>query len=945
MTSKTGKYKIESKKDLITNIEKLKLKPELLAEALPNWLGLLSGPKINSFTPIEGRAGTKVTITGANFSETRDENKVQIGGELAYVLASSKTELTVISSMKSTTGQLTVDVESKSALGPVDFTVLGYPVAGAGEDGPPVFFEGSEGPSQGVDPIGTIKSLIVICRAGDTLPADPDAIKTAVEAEFDQAIDYFDEVSYGRTDLELDYTDWVDLSGNYTDYVDGSINNFSNPEGLTRIVAEAAQGAVDQGLDLDDYIFMGVVMYLDGGFVRAWGGWSQSNFSYNDNGLNINITTSNAIGLTTIGDNADWGRFSHELSHSLVDAGAVLGEDIYSSDLIDPSTASASRFDLMGNHDSHPCFSGHFMRQLGYYDSSNIVELDWDRNAFQQTFQLVEHGTTENSSSSRKHLIQINVGGGVFYYVEVRKLNDSASLHFDTQIPVSGPNDGGVLVTKVFTDQVNLNHEMRFLTLLHDVSTQETGIVIDDPERALNIRVGNAVSTNPLVYEVEVAWAQVIADDVNGSFDLRLSQASKPWISDDLWVDRQAWGITPDTDGNGNIVASLEKPRPGEINRFYGQVFNSGPDDASNVKMTFYAISPPGIGDNGAWAPIGNKTIPNVPSGTALDTFVNWTPLVGEHTCLKVHASQQLGEITGSNNMAQENVFHFAPSASSPPDPVKMSVAIRNPLDEDVAIPVHITGVPRGYVVYLPHSWYYLSAKGQRIVDFLVIPHHDIEYYRERKMATSAKIEIKGYVPHSYSKSIEITDVPAFTHLPIGGVEVNVTPKYRTEIEIKKNPRKSGISITGRLTRPLGGQKITVHVHQVQGLTVHADVMTDSKGAFSLCINPSKMKNNKETAWSGRETKDIKGIFEIFAETFDSIDMAYARSNVVYYDFAKEKISVDNSDSNTGKIKRPRNRFVKELNLSLNKEDATKKKRQTKSTTPVQKKKPVPAAP
>jgi hypothetical protein len=31
---------------------------------------------------------------------------------------------------------------------------------------------------------------------------------------------------------------------------------------------------------------------------------------------------------------------------------------------------------------------------------------------------------------------------------------------------------------------------------------------------------------------------------------------------------------------------------------------------------------------------------------------VNWVPLVGEHTCLKVAISQQLGEATGGNNSA-----------------------------------------------------------------------------------------------------------------------------------------------------------------------------------------------------------------------------------------------------------------------------------------------------
>jgi hypothetical protein len=35
---------------------------------------------------------------------------------------------------------------------------------------------------------------------------------------------------------------------------------------------------------------------------------------------------------------------------------------------------------------------------------------------------------------------------------------------------------------------------------------------------------------------VTVEWAQTIADDPAGTFDLRLTQASVPWVSDDIWA-------------------------------------------------------------------------------------------------------------------------------------------------------------------------------------------------------------------------------------------------------------------------------------------------------------------------------------------------------------------------------------------------------------------------
>ena len=48
-----------------------------------------------------------------------------------------------------------------------------------------------------------------------------------------------------------------------------------------------------------------------------------------------------------------------------------------------------------------------------------------------------------------------------------------------------------------------------------------------------------------------------------------------------------------------------------------------------------------------------------------MDVFCNWVPVVDKHTCLRVFASQQLGEISGDNNGAQENIFDFQAAAQS----------------------------------------------------------------------------------------------------------------------------------------------------------------------------------------------------------------------------------------------------------------------------------------
>jgi len=876
-------------------------------ERLRQLLAAEMGPRIDGFSPLAGQPGVMLTINGANFQNVRTANTVTVGGKDAYVLEATPTMLKVITSLETTSGPVKVTADGKTGTGPVNFERLPPPNAGDGEDGPPIFFAGAGNPpTAGIDAHGTPKVLVAITFATDKVPASNATLRNNVKAEFDKAKEYYHQVSYGATELQIDYTTAIALTGAFDDYVDASIDNISNPGGLDRICAEAAQGAVDQGFDLDDYQFMMVVLFLDGGFIRAWGNFDKSNFAYNDGTTNINISTSHPVMLVAIGDSANYGRVAHELGHGFVDAGAVLGEDVYRSDLIDPTNATAQDFELMGNHDTHPAFSGHFMKQLDYYSSTNVLELEWDRNPFSQSHVLVAHGTTQNANSGRRHLIRIRVGNGVFYYVEVRQRMDPATSRFDTQIPVPAGEPGGVIVTKVFTDQVNVNQEMRFVSLLHDPETQSQGAIIEDPARALRITVGSTVSANPLTMNVTVEWAQTIADDPAGTFDLRLTQASVPWVSDDIWVDRQPWGVTNETDGDGHIVATREKPRPGEINHLFGQVYNSGPQDVTNVRLTFYAITPPGVGDNGAWAPIGLRTLANCPANTMTSDSVNWTPTVGEHTCLKVYASPQFGEITAGNNQAQENVFYFAPAAHSPPEPVRMKIAIRNPLDEPAAIPVAIHGVPAGYAVHLPHSWYLLPAKGERIVELVILPYLDLKAYlglepiyipstagkkqddrRAKLRFRTATIDVKGYVPRMYSESLPVTDIPGFTHLPIGGIRAAVTPKRGVDIKAEPDRRKPDtIAVRGWIRPALGGQRIEVMVSDARGQRQYLHTQTDVQGAFQAALDRRPPQGEPRKAWEGRNGQScLKGAYEVICRVIDASDAADATAAPIYFQF------------------------------------------------------------
>ena len=79
---------------------------------------------ITDFTPKAGTVGTKVTITGTNFSSTVSDNLVRFNGIAAIVSTATATELQVTVPSGATTGKITVTVGEVTSTSSEDFTVL-----------------------------------------------------------------------------------------------------------------------------------------------------------------------------------------------------------------------------------------------------------------------------------------------------------------------------------------------------------------------------------------------------------------------------------------------------------------------------------------------------------------------------------------------------------------------------------------------------------------------------------------------------------------------------------------------------------------------------------------------------------------------------------------------------------------------------------------------------
>jgi len=850
-----------------------------------------SGPTIVDFQPWRGYAGTLMVIAGSGFAEERQGNHVEVGGKPARVIAAEPNRLTVITHHQTRTGAVNVTVDGVTGSGPRDFDALPWPKPSAGDDGPPYSYAGAgtgDAPAAGtVPPTGTARILVVVCNPTDLVPPNAGNTRQDVVDTFADVTAFYDQASYGQLNAQVDVTNFVALLSNadYYHRANGAAG-YPNIDGavLDQLMAECAQGAVDQGFDLNNFSVMVASVYMPGFSVRAWGGWSQTNFAYDDGaGVSINITTINPLGLIAQRHDADWGRAAHEFGHNLVDGGLALGEDVYSSDLIDASEATVQNFEMMGNHDSHPLFSAFFMHQLGWYNGANIVDLVWDRNPFSQEYDLVAHALTQDANASRYHLVRIKVSDGLYYFVEVRQRPDPAAVNpqiFDANIslPMGGVPDGGVLVTKVITGELNNNHQTRLITLLQEQTrVMVAGDEAVDPLRTLRILVVNDnIQTRPRVCRVRIEWAQVIADTPGGDFDLRIEPWGPGWETRDIWIDRNPFGTYDNTDSAGNPVGNGDAPRPLEVNRFEARIRNDGTAAANNVKVTHYAVEPPGVGDNGNWAPLSTYSVATIPANGSVTRQVNWVPLVGEHTCLKVAISPQLGEVTTGNNSAQENVFIFQPAAGSVPEPVVMTVAVRNPLKERSLVMISLQGVPYGYYVYFPHRWLWLDGLAERKLDLLVIPLIDIREMKQRK----ADVRLFGRVPRVYSQKLDMTGYPGSWLAPIGGILASVTPKHRSDVKLddKVRPEKEDVvRVFGVVAPHITGQQLRVDMTRPDGSVVAANARTDENGRFSTVFDLAK-KNKKPGV-----TQRKGATYAFQAHIINATQLAQADSNIVWY--------------------------------------------------------------
>jgi|GEM_PF-5219978 len=413
-----------------------------------------------------------------------------------------------------------------------------------------------------LSPKGDLNVLIVLVYPSDKGKGATSQARNKINQAWENAVEYYDQASYGTLKVNCYLTHWNELSGVGDDYITNEKDargNFVSPapnvkpdqNTCVRLFSEAAQAASDelnpQGKSLNDFQIMACIINLDGNDgtpIRGYSDLVMSQFQYSDNNLNISIPLNSPMYILVVDEQASWGRCAHEVGHCLICAPTVSpgstvddepqqSEDLYSDPVYCPDS-SAACFDLMGSHEDKPLFSGYFMDKLGYY-SNSIQTIQWDVDQYDDTFYVAAHGLDENTGFNGPvyHLLKICVSDGLSYYVEVRQRSmgsTSTQQVFDKCIPVSPiiglPSDeemGGVVVTQVLTDtDMDTNQAMRFINLL-DYECNYPGAVTTIPEypqsallkegaqaldlaRGLQIDVVGPVNSRPLIYQVRVRW-------------------------------------------------------------------------------------------------------------------------------------------------------------------------------------------------------------------------------------------------------------------------------------------------------------------------------------------------------------------------------------------------------------------------------------------------------
>lgn len=382
------------------------------------------------------------------------------------------------------------------------------------------------------------------------------------------------------------------------------------------------------------------------------------------------------------------------------------------------------------------------------------------------------------------------MGSNIDQTITLKPLETATAGTQIIRVPIVASPFYGYLVEnrrRIMGDQ-QIPSEGILVTLVDEnTSTILKTIVLDDPGNPGDMN--NAPLETGDIYadagnNISITYVSLTGNDAQVRIQYQLPAAMRPnpritpwgappWETPDIWIDseRNAFGAYRYTDGAGNPVGNGDDAWVNHDNRLYVRITNNGPGPAANVRVEVYANSPPGMGDRGAdWAYLGTLVFPNIGSMASAQDYVIWKPTLGEHTCVKAVILSSPGELSATDNLAQENVTAFDTFSGSGYRPVGLKVRVNNPFEKEMTrVRFSVRDVPLGWGVLVEPPEMTLEPGGHSFVSFQVFP-SGIKC--DKRFEWSDKLQDRYRPGYLGKPSLEAQVRYADTFIPIGGVEL-----------------------------------------------------------------------------------------------------------------------------------------------------------------------------